>query len=82
MNCQKVLGVLLTYCATASMGTTAVGATAIWGTSPVAEPYPYVSTGSFSGPAVPASPDPLVQQFVNGISSANNCHLEEVAGLT
>ena len=29
-----------------------------------------------------ASPDPLVQQFVNGISSANNCHLEGVVGLT
>ena len=34
---------------------------AIWGTSPIAEPYPYVSTGNFSGPAVPASPDPLVR---------------------
>jgi len=32
----------------------------VWGTSPIAEPYPYVSTGSFSGPAVPESPDPLV----------------------
>ncbi len=31
------------------------------GRSPAAEPYPYVSTGSFSGPAVPASPDPLVR---------------------
>jgi len=28
-----------------------------------------------------SSPDPMVQQFVNGKSSANNCHLEEVAGL-
>ena len=26
-----------------------------------AQPYPYVSTGSFSSPAVPASPDPLVR---------------------
>jgi len=34
---------------------------AIWGQSPAAQPYPYVSTGSFSGPAVPASPDPLVR---------------------
>ena len=32
----------------------------IWGTSPIAEPYPYVSSGSFNGPAVPLSPDPLV----------------------
>lgn len=28
--------------------------------SPISEPYPYVSSGSFSGPAVPESPDPLV----------------------
>ena len=33
---------------------------AIWGRSPIPEPYAYVSTGSFSGPAVPESPDPLV----------------------
>jgi len=32
----------------------------IFGSSPVAEPYSYVSSGSFSGPAVPLSPDPLV----------------------
>ena len=32
----------------------------IWASSPMAEPYPYVSSGSFSGPAVPLSPDPLV----------------------
>ena len=38
----------------------AVSAKPAWGTSPIAEPYPYVSTGSFSGPAVPESPDPLV----------------------
>ena len=30
------------------------------GRSPITEPYPYISTGSFSGPAVPESPDPLV----------------------
>ena len=30
------------------------------GSSPIPEPYPYVSSGSFSGPAVPLSPDPLV----------------------
>ena len=33
---------------------------AIWGTSPISEPYPYVSTGSFCGPEVPESPDPLI----------------------
>jgi hypothetical protein len=38
----------------------AVSTKPIWGTSPITEPYPYVSTGSFSGPAVPGSPDPLV----------------------
>lgn len=32
----------------------------VWGLSPIGEPYPYVSSGSFSGPAVPLSPDPLV----------------------
>ena len=35
-------------------------AQAIMGTSPIAEPYLYVSTGSFNGPAVAQSPDPLV----------------------
>ena len=29
-----------------------------------------------------ASPEPVVQQFVNGESAAKNCHLEGVAGLT
>lgn len=38
----------------------AVSAKPVWGTSPIAEPYPYVSTGSFTGPAEPLSPDPLV----------------------
>ncbi|MCI8360045.1 MAG: hypothetical protein HFE86_01745 [Clostridiales bacterium] len=33
---------------------------AIWGTSPISEPYPYVSKGEFSGKEVAASPDPLV----------------------
>jgi len=33
---------------------------AIWGRSPIPEPYAYVGGGSFSGPAVPESPDPLV----------------------
>jgi len=37
-----------------------VSAQAIMGTSPITEPYPYVSTGSFSGVAIPESPDPLV----------------------
>ena len=34
---------------------------AIWGVSPIVEPYRYVSAGTFSGPLVPASPDPLVR---------------------
>ena len=37
-----------------------VSAQVLMGTSPVTEPYPYVSTGSFSGPVVAQSPDPLV----------------------
>jgi len=37
-----------------------VSAQAIMGTSPIAEPYLYVKSGSFSGPAVAQSPDPLV----------------------
>ena len=32
----------------------------VWGESPISEPYPYVTSGDFSGPAVPLSPDPLV----------------------
>jgi alpha-L-rhamnosidase len=32
----------------------------VFGSSPMAEPYPNVSSGSFSGPVVPLSPDPLV----------------------
>ena len=35
-------------------------AQAIMGTSPIAERYLYVGTGSFSGPVVALSPDPLV----------------------
>ena len=41
-------------------GTNGAPAQPIWGASPMAEPYSYVSAGSFSGPAVPLSPDPLV----------------------
>jgi alpha-L-rhamnosidase len=37
-----------------------VSAQAIMGTSPVAERYLYVSSGSFSGPTIAQSPDPLV----------------------
>ena len=33
--------------------------TPIWGQSPIKEPYSYVSEGSFSGPPLPYSPDPL-----------------------
>jgi len=32
----------------------------IFGSSPIPEPYPYVSSGTFSGPVAPLSPDPLV----------------------
>ncbi|HEY4416435.1 MAG TPA: alpha-L-rhamnosidase C-terminal domain-containing protein [Verrucomicrobiae bacterium] len=32
----------------------------LWGYSPIPEPYPSVCSGSFSGMAVPLSPDPLV----------------------
>ena len=39
---------------------TSVRAQPVWGESPIREPYPYVSSGDFSGPAVPLSPDPLV----------------------
>jgi len=35
-------------------------AQSLWGASPIKEPYPAISSGSFSGPAVPLSPDPLV----------------------
>ena len=35
--------------------------TAPWGESPAPQPYPYVSKGSFVGPEVPASVDPLVR---------------------
>lgn len=41
-------------------GTPGSGGPPVFGSSPIPEPYPYVSTGSFSGPAVPHSPDPLV----------------------
>lgn len=34
--------------------------TPIGGGSPISEPYPYVSSGSFTGTPVPDSPDPLV----------------------
>ena len=33
------------------------------------EPYPWINGGSFSGPAVPLSPDPLVQyQWSTGVA--------------
>jgi alpha-L-rhamnosidase len=41
-------------------GTRGLSAQPIRGASPIPEPYPYVSSGSFSGPVVPLSPDPLV----------------------
>lgn len=33
---------------------------ALWGESPIAEPYSYVGAGGLCGPEVPESPDPLV----------------------
>jgi hypothetical protein len=46
---------LVSPCARAAVQDRPVG-----GRSPISEPYAYVSTGSFSGPAAPESPDPLV----------------------
>ncbi|MFA5816786.1 MAG: alpha-L-rhamnosidase C-terminal domain-containing protein [Bacteroidales bacterium] len=38
--------------------------------SPISQPYPYVSSGKFTGPAIPESPDPLVNyQWPNPIAS-------------
>lgn len=34
---------------------------ALWGKSPIDEPYPYVQSGGFTGEEQPASPDPLVR---------------------
>lgn len=50
------------YTAITVQGTAATQFTAppIWGASPMMEPYRYVRSGSFSGPDVPFSPDPLV----------------------
>jgi len=41
-------------------GTQGIAPQPIWGATPIPEPYPYVSSGSFAGPTVPLSPDPLV----------------------
>ena len=38
----------------------AAEAPALWGQSPIPEPYPYVAAGGLTGTAVPESPDPLV----------------------
>lgn len=35
-------------------------AQSLWGNSPIKEPYKLISSGGFTGPAVPLSPDPLV----------------------
>ncbi|TSA31107.1 MAG: hypothetical protein D4R64_18705 [Porphyromonadaceae bacterium] len=38
--------------------------------SPISQPYPYVSSGKFTGPAIPESPDPLVNyQWPNPTAS-------------
>jgi len=61
---KKLIVVLmgLSLCGPLSL---AVSAKPVWGTSPITERYPYVSTGSFTGPAEPLSPDPLVAYRVN-----------------
>ena len=41
----------------------------VFGTSPISEPYPYVKHGSFSGPSVPESPDPLVSYRWDNINA-------------
>lgn len=35
-------------------------AQSLWGSSPIKEPYEPISSGGFTGPAIPLSPDPLV----------------------
>ena len=56
----KVLFVLVLITINAGLVPSNVNAQAIMGTSPIVEPYLYVSTGSFNGPVVTQSPDPLV----------------------
>ena len=53
---------LLLWLAGLILHSTVAGAqpSTIGGRSPISEPYPYVVTGSFCGPGVPESPDPLV----------------------
>ncbi len=43
-----------------AQGVIGLHAQPLWGTSPITQPYPYVTTGGMTGPAVPESPDPLV----------------------
>ncbi len=58
---KKFSGTAL-LCAISSILNLPVGLSAqpLWGSSPIAEPYPYVADGGLTGPAVPDSPDPLV----------------------
>ena len=55
---RNLLGALATFCLPAILS--GADTPALWGQSPIAEPYGYVRAGNFSGPAVPESPDPLV----------------------
>jgi len=61
-----------------------VSAQAIMGTSPITEPYPYVSTGSFSGSVVTMSPDPLVSyRWINPqASDALEIYLQKPVSVT
>ena len=62
---------------------------AIFGESPIEEPYSYVEKGSFSGEEQPASPDPLVtyrwekpmaDDALGDFSSAAGFRLEQQPG--
>jgi len=57
---QKSYWLILSTLACLTFFQTTIYAQSIWGKSPITEPYPYASAGSFSGIAVPESPDPLV----------------------
>ena len=56
----KYISIILFFVINAGNTPSDVCAQSIFGTSPIAQPYPYVNSGSFSGDAVPESPDPLV----------------------
>lgn len=53
------LGFLLVFMAF-QISHSSAGAQAIFKKSPIPQPYPYISPGRSTGPAIPESPDPLV----------------------